>query len=233
MAAASPRCCVWRRGYLWPQSGSISLLGATLGESPLAALRARTGIVEATAVYPFDDDMTTLDVVCSGYFSALTLGYITPAAEQWDHAAHMLGQVALGGREKQLFATLSTGQRMRCLIARALVRKPELLLLDEPTAGLDLPAREAVLATLQKLSTGTTAVTPAIVIVTHHLEELLPHTANALLLDVSGRVIATGHPDSVFTDEKLSAAYGVRVHVSKRHGRFSAHVDPEAWKELL
>lgn len=218
-------------GYLWPMGGTIELLGHRLGEHPLADLRARTGIVEATAVYPFDDAMTALDVVCSGYFSALTLGYIAPAREQWDHAAHMLRQVALGGREQQLYLTLSTGQRMRCLIARALVRRPELLLLDEPTAGLDLPAREAVLATLQALTAGAHA--PAVVTVTHHLEELLPGMSNALLLDAGGRVIAHGQPQEVFSDQNLSRAYGVKVHVTHRHGRYHAHVSPENWQELL
>ena len=218
-------------GYLWPQSGSIRLLDHTLGEFPLATLRARTGIVEATAVYPFDDGMTAIDVVCSGYFSALTIGYIEPTAEQWEHSNHMLEQVALAGRKGQLYATLSTGERMRCLIARALVRKPELLLLDEPTAGLDLPAREAVLATLRALT--ATANPPAVIIVTHHLEELLPDTANALVLDGHGRMVAAGHPDGVFTDATLSAAYGVSVHVTKRHGRYSAHVNPDAWRDLL
>ncbi len=138
-------------GYLWPAAGSISLLGHQLGEFPLEDLRARTGIVEATALYPFDDAMTALDVVCSGYSSLLTLNYRRPSKAQWEHARHCLSQVSLGARTAQPYSTLSTGERMRCLIARALVRKPELVLLDEPTAGLDLPAREAVLATLTRL----------------------------------------------------------------------------------
>jgi iron complex transport system ATP-binding protein len=71
------------------------------------------------------------------------------------------------------------------------------------------------------------------VIVTHHLEELLPHTENVLLLDGTGKVVAAGDPDGVFTEGNLSAAYGVAVHVAKRHGRFSAHVNPDAWKEMV
>src|SRR4051794_30345458 len=127
-------------GYLWPQKGSVTFLGKRFGTVALAPLRARVGIVEATTVYPFDETMTARDVVVSGYFSALTLGYVHPKAEQIGHAEQLLGQVGLGTHVDQNYFTLSTGERLRTLLARALVRRPELLLLDEPTAGLDLPA---------------------------------------------------------------------------------------------
>jgi iron complex transport system ATP-binding protein len=181
--------------------------------------------------------MTSLDVVASGYFSALTLGYLEPTAEQWLHAREMLTQVGLADRAAQRYATLSTGERMRALIARALVRKPELLLLDEPTAGLDLPGREAVLATLARLHRrgqgGTSAASPAIVIVTHHLEELLPGTANILLLAADGRGIVRGTPETVLTAAHMSAAFGVPIHITHRSGRYHAHVDPQTWDDLL
>jgi len=218
-------------GYLWPQRGTVQLFGATLGEVAVAPLRQRVGIVEANTVYPFDKSMTALDMVVSGYFSTLTIGYVHPTEMQWAHAREMLAHVGLSDRAVQLHATLSTGQRMRALIARALVRKPELLLLDEPTAGLDLPGREAVLATLARLQ--ELADSPAIVIVTHHLEELLPRTASVLLLSLSGHVVASGAPDAVLTDANLSAAYGVSIHVDERNGRFHAHVDPRAWEDMV
>ncbi len=81
--------------YLWPQRGTVQLLGKILGETAVAPLRARIGIVEATTIYSFDDDMSALDVAVSGYFSALTIGYVHPTAEQWDHARHLLEQVGL------------------------------------------------------------------------------------------------------------------------------------------
>ena len=222
-------------GYLWPQRGRVRLLGKLLGEVAVAPLRAKIGLVEANAVYPFDDDMTALDVAVSGYFSALTLGYISPTAEQVEHGRHLLSQVGLGERAGQLYGTLSTGQRMRALIARALVGRPELLLLDEPTAALDLPAREAVLATLSRLhkAAGQGGRAPAIVMVTHHLEELLPGTQNVLLLSAEGRVVAAGHPDAVLTDPALSEAYRVKVQVSRMNGRYHAHVDPGVWEEMI
>jgi iron complex transport system ATP-binding protein len=226
-------------GYLWPQRGNVQLLGQTFGEVPIAPLRARVGIVEATAVYPFDEIMTTRDVVTSGYFSSLTLGYVHPTANQFSHADQLLEQVGLPTQAKQLYATLSTGERLRCLLARALVRRPDLLLLDEPTAGLDLPAREALLATLARLHREAAAgaksggIAPAIVTITHHLEELLPQTANVMLLSRAGEVIAAGSPESVITDGHLSAAYQVPIHVTHRNRRFHAHVDPATWDELL
>jgi iron complex transport system ATP-binding protein len=218
-------------GYLWPQEGQVRLLGQTLGEVPLAALRARVGIVEATTIYPFDESMTAHEVVTSGYFAALTLGYITPSADQWAHAENTLAQVGLGHQARQLYATLSTGERMRCLLARALVRRPELLLLDEPTAGLDLPSREAVLATLARLHDQPDA--PAIITVTHHLEELLPATTNVLLLSPQGTTIAQGTPAHTLTSANLTKTYGVPIQITHRQGRYSAHVDPQTWSELL
>ena len=251
-------------GYLWPHSGTVQLLGQTLGTAPLAPLRARLGIVEATTLYPFDESMTARDIVASGYFSSLTLGFHKISRPRAAHAAHLLDQVGLRGRAAQLYATLSTGERLRCLLARALVRQPALLLLDEPTAGLDLPARESLLATLSRLhqQNGTRSVSegragsshslnsshptsqspitnyqlprpPALITITHHLEELLPGTTNILLLSAAGCTIASGKPQDVLTNAHLTAAYGVPIHVLRRHGRYSAHVDPATWNELL
>jgi iron complex transport system ATP-binding protein len=224
-------------GYLWPHSGAVRVLGRTLGQVPLAPLRARIGIVEATTLYPFDEDMTAREVVLTGYFSSLTMGFNRVRREQSARAVDLLTQVGLGGREGQLFVSMSTGERLRCLLARALVRKPELLLLDEPTAGLDLPGREAILATLVRLhrngGEGEAGATPAIVVVTHHLEEMLPGTTNVLLLASAGHVVAHGKPHAVLTNQHLSTAFGVPIHVVRRHGRYLAHVNPAAWEEML
>src|SRR4029079_13301099 len=102
-------------GYLWPQRGEVKLLGERFGEVALAPLRARVGIVEATAVYPFDETMTARDVAVSGYASALTVAYAHPTREQIGHAEELLGQVGLSGHVGQLYGTLSTGERLRCL----------------------------------------------------------------------------------------------------------------------
>ncbi|MGN6370091.1 MAG: ABC transporter ATP-binding protein [Phycisphaerae bacterium] len=217
--------------YLWPQKGTVQLLGQTLGGVAIPQLRARIGIVEPTTIYPFDENMSARDVVVSGYFSALTIGYVNPTPDQWQHADHLLDQVGLATQRNQNYFTLSTGQRMRALIARALVRRPELLILDEPTTGLDLPARETILATLARLHKQPTG--PAMITVTHHLEELLPDTQNILLLSTHGTTIATGTPQQVLTDENLTAAYNIPIHVTHKNNRYSAHVDPRTWSDLL
>jgi len=218
-------------GYLWPQHGTVQLLGQTFGETPIAPLRAQVGIVEASTVYPFDKHMSARDVVVSGYFSALTIAYAHPTEEQIHHASHLLTRVGLTGRAAQPFATMSTGERLRTLLARSLVRKPALLLLDEPTAGLDLPARESILATLTRLHQSTENP-PAMVTITHHLEELLPDTTNILLLAGDGSIRAQGTPQEVLTNENLSSAYGVPIQLSIQHNRYHAHVDPALWQDL-
>ena len=220
--------------YLWPLQGSIQLLGETLGEVPIAPLRAQLGIVEPNAIYPFDEDMTAHDVATSGYFSAMTLGYITPTADQRDHARHLIDQVGLAAHADQLYCTLSTGERLRALLARALVRKPKLLLLDEPTAALDLPAREIILATLARLhKQPDPGGGPAIITVTHHLEELLPDTQNILLLSSNGKIVAAGAPETALTSATLSAAYNIPIHLTRPNGRYHAHIDPATWNDLL
>jgi len=220
-------------GYLWPQRGKVQLFGETFGESPLAPLRARVGIVEAMTVYPFDESMSARDVVVSGYFSTLTIGYRTPTRDQFAHAEHLLEQVGLLAMRDQVFYTMSTGERLRTLLARALVRKPGLLLLDEPTAGLDLPAREAALATLARLHRQAGDAAPATVTITHHLEELLPDICNILLLSARGTAVAQGAPADVLTDANLTEAYGIPIHVTHQNRRYAAHVDPRIWDELL
>jgi iron complex transport system ATP-binding protein len=115
-------------------------------------------------------------------------------------------------------------------MARALIRRPRLILLDEPTAGLDLLARERVLATVQALV--SSRVAPTIVMITHHVEELPPATSHVLLLS-EGRVAAAGAPGDVLTGGNLSKAYGVAVTVRSTGGRYYLEVDPAAWDQWL
>jgi iron complex transport system ATP-binding protein len=139
--------------------------------------------------------------------------------------------VGLAHRHDHRYATLSNGERVRNLIARALVREPRLLLLDEPTAGLDLLAREQVLATVQALfeSGGNP---PTVVFITHHVEELPPATAYLLLLD-DGRAAAQGTPSQVLQNTILSRVYRCPVEVRVEGGRYYVQVHPDAWRGLL
>ncbi|MFA9478995.1 ABC transporter ATP-binding protein [Phycisphaerales bacterium AB-hyl4] len=224
-------------GQAFLTSGSIRVLGETLGQTDVRKLRQRIGIVNPTtdaggyhtAGAVVDADLTTTEAVLTGYFATVGL-YDRPTADQRDHASHLLEQVGLAHRLDHRFGTLSTGEQRRALIARALVHLPELLILDEPTAGLDIPGRERVLATVEQLLTAPNA--PAVLMITHHVEELSPRTQQVLLMR-DGRFLAGGRPKDIITPESLTETFGCKVYVRRIHGRYWLEVLPEAWLDLI
>lgn len=240
-------------GQAFVTEGRVTVLGQTLGQCDVRALRRRVAVVNPTADAPgyhdagsvVDAELTSLEAAVTGYFGTVGL-YDRPTAEQRDHAAHVLGTVGLGDRLDQRFGLLSTGERRRCLVARALVKRPELLILDEPTAGLDLRGREQVLATVERLLSAGDAkpqasgeargegasAAPTVLMITHHVEELSPRTAKVMLMR-DGRFTHVGTPDEVISPETLTATFGCKVFVRKVHGRWWPEVLPEAWVELL
>jgi iron complex transport system ATP-binding protein len=121
---------------------------------------------------------------------------------------------------------------MRCLIARALVVRPRLLMLDEPTMGLDFLAREQVLAAVQSLSTAEADHRPTVIMITHHLEELPPLVSQVLLLS-EGRAAALGTPEQVLRHEILSPVYHCPMEITHLGGRYYAHVHPGSWDAIL
>lgn len=216
-------------GYEWVSAGTVEVLGQTLGQTDVRALRQRISIVNPADRYGVDGSLTAHEAALTGYFGSLKL-YEKVTAEQRDHAEHLLRAVGLGHRLTHRYHVLSTGEQRRCLLARAMVRIPELLILDEPTAGLDVFAREHLLATIDQLH--RSAEPPTILMVTHHVEEISP-TASQVLLLASGRIAANGPPAEVITPERLSRALGCKVFVQKRSGRYWLEVLPEAWVDLL
>jgi iron complex transport system ATP-binding protein len=215
-------------GQMWPTSGEISVLGQKFGETDLNALRESIRLVQPSGVVEFDPDETTLNIVLTGFFGTVGLYHDVTLAMRRT-ALRLVQQVGLRKESHQPYRTLSNGERMRCLIARALVVEPRLLILDEPTAGLDLLAREQILATLQQVAEH--ARPPTVLMITHHVEELLPETSNVLVLK-DGRVAEAGRPRDVITSEVLSRVYDFQVRVTRRAGRFWVQVHPSAWKEL-
>ena len=210
-------------GMRHPSHGRVDILGETVGRVDLRALRERIGHVDVRTEEAFSPRRTALDVVLTGATGTIQVLQERLDAAARERAAQLLEQFGCAGVAAHSFASCSQGERRRILLARALMRRPPLLLLDEPADGLDLPGREALLAALATRASEPPA--PAVVLVTHHLEELPGTTTHALLLK-SGRVIASGAAPAVLSAEPLSACFGVPVTVSRAGGRWAARATP-------
>ncbi len=223
-------------GQLYPTAGRATVLGQTLGRTDIRQLRRRIGFVSPTADQGpenfhvtgavVDANLSATDAVCTGYFATVGL-YDLPTDPQRHHARQLLTRVGLGHRCDHTFGLLSTGEQRRALLARALVYRPELLILDEPTAGLDPPGREAMLATLESLLAEPDP--PAMLLITHHVEELSPSFSQVVVMR-QGKVLADGPPADVLTSALLSEAFGLAVRVHRRHGRHWLEIPPIAGK---
>ncbi len=204
---------------LFPSSGTVTLLGETFGSSHLGELRTRVGLSTAALAERIPRNETALDVVLTaahGVVGRWREGYDDDDAGR---AAALLGRVGLRAFAQRRFGTLSEGERKRVLLARALMTDPELLLLDEPAAGLDLGAREALLRLLTRLA--AEAGSPPSVLVTHHVEEVPQGTTHALLL-ARGRVVAAGPASDVLVAQELSQTFGLPLVVACEDGRYTA-----------
>lgn len=208
-------------GFTWPTRGAVKVLGETFGETDLHELRKRVKLVQAANLVDFEPDMPARDVVVTGAFGTILL-FDHPSDAHRARAAELMTQLGVSHLAESKYATLSTGERMRVLIARALLAPPALLLLDEPTAGLDLPGREMLLAGLDQIMT-TSNPKPTILMISHHVEELPTVTDWAVLMR-EGRISAAGHVDEVFSAGPMSRAFDRPVSVSRINGRFTARL---------
>jgi iron complex transport system ATP-binding protein len=208
--------------YLWPSHGTVTVLGATIGRVDVRELRRRIGFVSAAIAAEVDGSLVARDAVMSARHAALAPWWAAYTRDDADRAEAALDRLGVGGLGGRTFATLSSGERQRVLIARTLIAEPELLLLDEPAAGLDLGAREALVARMTSLAADPAI--GAIVLVTHHPEEIPAGFTHALIL-VGGRVAASGPIGATLTGETLSLAYGLRLAVGAVDGRFWARAD--------
>lgn len=202
-----------------PSSGTAYVLGERLGRVALADLRTRVGLSSAALSQRVPDDEVVRDLVVSAGYSVL--GRWREQYEDVDYAQanDMLESLGAEHLMARTFGTLSEGERKRVLIARSLMTDPELLLLDEPAAGLDLGGREELVARLADLAADPDA--PALVLVTHHVEEIPPGFSHCLML-AEGAVVAAGLLTDVLTAENLSTAFGQRIAVDVIDGRYFA-----------
>ncbi|HCV35852.1 MAG TPA: iron ABC transporter ATP-binding protein [Acidimicrobiaceae bacterium] len=207
---------------LHPSSGSVSILGAQLGSTDIRVLRRRIGYTSASLADSFRPGIKAGDVVMTSLYGALEPWWHTYDRADRDRALDQLDRIGCGDRADHAFGTLSSGERQRVLLARTLMTDPELLLLDEPTAALDIPGREELVATLADLAADPT--TPPIVLVTHHVEEIPPGFTHALLMN-GGRIIGVGPVCDVLTDSVLSSCFGIDLHLTHNAGRWSIQLD--------
>jgi iron complex transport system ATP-binding protein len=202
-----------------PTSGYAEVLGEMLGTVDVFELRPRIGLASAVLADRIPRDERVADLVLTAAYAVV--GRWREDYQHYDEqqAQALLARMGVDHLADRTFGTLSEGERKRAQIARALMTDPELLLLDEPAAGLDLGAREALVATLDDLAGDPSA--PAMVLVTHHVEEIPAAMTHALLLR-SGRVVAAGPVEQTLTAASLSDCFGLPLQVERRNGRWAA-----------
>jgi iron complex transport system ATP-binding protein len=206
-------------GQLHPSTGRARVLGERIGRTDLAELRTRVGMATPTLAERIPAGEAAIDAVMTAAWSVLGRWREGYAAGDEGRARELLGQLGVGALAGRAYGTLSEGERKRVQIARALMTDPELLLLDEPAAGLDLGGREDLLARLTELANDPDA--PALVLVTHHVEEIPPGFTHGMLLR-EGVVVVQGLLDLTMTAENLSKTFGIPLHLEHTAGRFAA-----------
>src|SRR5579863_5404711 len=204
---------------LLPTEGSVEILGEPLGEADFADLRSRVGLASAAVADHVPPSEKVIDLVLTAAYGALGRDNEDYDSGDLTRAVELLDALGCAHLIKRRFATLSEGERKRVQIARSLMSDPELLLLDEPAAGLDLGGREDLLQRLSKLAHDPKA--PMMVLVTHHVEEVPDGFTHAMLLR-RGSVLAAGPIDEVFTARTLSRCFGVPLEIERRDGRWRA-----------
>ncbi|MCZ0708469.1 ABC transporter ATP-binding protein [Microbacterium paraoxydans] len=202
-----------------PTSGTVTVLGETLGRADVFEIRPRIGFASTAMAKRIPRDETVLNTVLTAAYSVL--GRWNESYEDIDErrALRVLGDWRLAHLADRTFGTLSDGEQKRVQIARAVMTDPELLLLDEPTASLDLGSREELLALLGGYASAPT--TPAMLMVTHHVEEI-PVGFTHVLLIRDGAVVAAGPIAVTLTADALGETFGMPIALSSEDGRYSA-----------
>lgn len=206
--------------YEMPSSGRATVLGSQMGRVNVWTLRPRIGWASPGTARMLKPFLTVRQAVVTGLRSVMTMFRQDFSDEEWERAETLARRSGLSHLLDRRVDRLSEGERQRLLLARMLMSDPDLLLLDEPTAGLDLPGRERLISQLAAL--GEEPRPQAIVLVTHHFEEIPPGFTHGLLLR-DGAVVASGPLGEVLTDDNLAACFGVPLSLERRGGRWWAY----------
>lgn len=202
-----------------PTSGSAGILGERLGRVDVFELRTRIGLTSAAVDQRVPGRERVRDVVLTASYGQLGRWREAYDGVDTSRADDLLAWWGMDGFAERLFGTLSSGERKRALIARALMTDPELLLLDEPAAGLDLAGREDLVRRLANHAADPNS--PVTVLVTHHVEEIPPGFTHVLMLR-QGAVVASGPIELTLTAENLTACFGIPLVVESAAGRYYA-----------
>jgi iron complex transport system ATP-binding protein len=207
---------------LWPTAGSVDILGARYGRVDSREVRRRIGSAGSAVEAALRTDLTPMTIVMTARHAATEPWWHVYTDEDRDRAMDLLVGLGLAGVADHRYSTLSEGERRRTSIARALMPDPDLLLLDEPAASLDLGAREVLIGDVARLAADQRPV--AILLVTHHVEEIPGGFTHGLVLS-RGQVVASGPLDSVISNENLSLAFELPIIVERRDGRVWARME--------
>ncbi|AEI41501.1 ABC transporter ATP-binding protein [Paenibacillus mucilaginosus] len=194
-------------GYQFPTSGGVEVLGHTYGDCDVREVRKRIGYISQTLYEKLSPADPVWEIVATGEYGYLRF-YEQIPGDVRDKALAMLDSVGLKHLDMQPMSTLSQGERRKVMLARALMTRPSILIMDEPCAGLDLYERERLLANINELA----AQSMTIIYVTHHIEEIIPLFTHVLLIE-EGRVLAAGPKQEVLTEQHLEKAFRVPLSI--------------------
>jgi len=211
--------------YEHPSRGTVEVLGERLGSTDVRTLRRRVALVSPALVDMIRPQLSGTEVVMCAKFAALEPWWHTYEQADRDRAASLLEAQGVGFAASRPYGSLSSGERQRVLLARALMAAPDLILLDEPSSALDLGGRELLVDRLDALAADPDA--PPIVLVTHHVDEIPPSFTHLLALR-GGRILAAGELAPTLDDELLGACFDMDLTVERRDGRYSARRVPTA-----
>jgi iron complex transport system ATP-binding protein len=202
-------------GYVWPSKGEVNVLGKNFGQYDIRKLRKKIGSVSSYLQEKFYATETAEEIVLSGKYATIGL-YDKPKSNDMKKALLLMEQLQCSQVARQLYWTLSQGEKQKVLIARALIHSPRLLILDEPCAGLDILTREHLLDTIENISKQVNA--PTLIYVSHRIEEILPFFTHTLLLR-RGEIHSHGKTREILTKRNLSDFFETTVNMKWHKGR--------------